>query len=171
MVTHDINDIRYRKKIFSDELNNRDMCIRFRAAALEYLGEEPDPNDPVGYVSSPKKSFLATSVTILRGEGTTEARDYANSMTKSKLWDEFDTAYQEIGFEDENSNPRAYVINQRNGKVGPIIPWILAVLSSSHGLDIEDALRKHGDAIDAANREDSNEYLWEYRDSYRPWCE
>lgn len=151
-----------RRNHYNKNLTVDDKCIRFRSAALEYFNAEAAPDDPIGYISSSIYKKVAAAIAIARGQDVDAIEAYINEFggSTSDLYDEFELAIRELGVELEDNHPP---VKAETNKIGPALPWTLAVLDFVHDIDIEEALEKHGHAIDQANEQDPDapgSYRW-----------
>lgn len=147
---------------YDDNLNVNGKCIRFRSAALEYFDAQPAPDDPIGYTDTTKDKIIAAAIAIARGEDVDVIEAYREKFGGStiNLYDEFELAIRELGVKLEDDHPP---VKAETNKIGPALPWTLAVLDLVHDMDIEEALEKHGHAIDKANEQDPDapgSYRW-----------
>lgn len=142
-----------RRNHYDKNLNINGKCIRFRSAALEYFDAEAAPEDPIGYTDASKDKKIAAAISIARGQDAEAVEAYQHEFNGSTidLYDEFEIAIREIGVELEDEHPP---VKADTNKIGPVLPWTLAVLDFVHGIDIEEALQTYGNAIDRANEQD-----------------
>ena len=157
----DLDRVVSLKEQFDSDYYINGKCIRFRAAALKYFDTEPAPDDVVGYMTGATMQNLAAAIAIVRGEDVTDVRRYAGQYsTKLELVTELQQAIEELGFDVHSSDPTEDIGAQ---SIGPIIPWILAVLTEVHEIDVEEAVSQHGARINMANEQDPNAkpYSWD----------
>lgn len=131
-LTHDIEAVTASKTAFRGNYNVKELARAYRLSSDEYFGE-----NVVGEkVSGLTVNALAGAIAIVRGEEASKAYEYAGKAdSKDTLVRELETALRETGFENDEGDSSIEVSPY---SIGPILPWLLGVLSVSHDLEVGD---------------------------------
>lgn len=113
------------------------LAAAYRCASAEYFGE-----DITGKVTGLTVNALAAGIAVIRGENADSAKAYAFEVeSKDELVAELEEAFAERGILGEDG-PLAEVSAY---SVGPVLPWLLGVLSVSHEIDVAEVTEPYGD--------------------------
>lgn len=130
--THDIEGIVHSATAFRNAHDVKGLAKAYHAASAEYFGD-----DVTGKVTGLTTDALAAAIALSRGESAAKAYEYAGKAeSKDELVDELEAAWREIGLLGDD----AHIAEISPYSVGPILPYLVGILSNTHEIDVSEAV-------------------------------